>query len=99
MSGAILLIIPVAIFLAIVSRLVAGGWDRDRIRSDIEARGGQLLETTWAPFGPGWFGEKSDRIYQVRYLDAGGAEHVAHCKSSMTTGVYFTEDRTLGSGS
>src|SRR5689334_17218889 len=76
-------------------RLMAGGMDRSRVRQYVESRGGQLLSTSWSPFGPGWFGEKSDRIYSVRYLDAGGNEHDAHCKTSMTTGVYFTEDRIV----
>ena len=49
----------------------------------------------WAPFGPGWFGEKSDRIYAVRYLDAEGNEHEAHAKTSLWTGVYFTEDEVV----
>jgi hypothetical protein len=97
MSGAVLLI-PLAIIIAIAIRLAAGGWDRDRIRSNIESHGGKLLNTKWDPFGPGWFGEKSDRIYQVRYVDSDGAEHVAHCKTSLTTGVYFTEDRALEAG-
>jgi hypothetical protein len=88
----ILILIPVAIILAIVIRLAAGGLDHDRVRQYVEARGGRVLESNWAPFGPGWFGEKSDRIYEVRYLDRDGNEHRAHCKTSMWTGVYFTED-------
>jgi hypothetical protein len=47
------------------------------------------------PFGPGWFGEKSDRIYAVRYLDKDGNEHEARCKTSMWTGVYFTQDEIV----
>lgn len=80
------------IVVAVVIRLLAGGMDRDRVRSYIEERGGRLLSSNWAPFGTGWFGEKSDRIYEVRYLDAGGNEHHATCKTSLLTGVYLTED-------
>ena len=81
------------IALAIVFRLFAGGMDGDRVRAYIEERGGRLLSSGWAPFGKGWFGEQSDRIYEVRYLDGDGNEHEASCKTSMFTGVYFTEDR------
>src|SRR5262245_53507112 len=88
-------IIPLFIILAIVIWLVARGLDTDRVKAYIESRGGRLLEKHWAPFGPGWFGEKSDRIYQVRYVDRDGNEHLAHCKTSMWTGVYFTEDRIV----
>ena len=66
--------------------------DRRRVREYIESHGGRLLEARWRPFGLGWFGEKSDRIYEVRYLDNNGNEHEAHCKTSLWTGVYLTED-------
>lgn len=86
------------IVLAIVIRLLADGMDGDRVRSYIEQRGGRLLSSGWAPFGKGWFGEKSDRIYEVRYLDRDGNEHEATCKTSLFTGVYFTEDRIVSYG-
>lgn len=86
------------IALAIVIRLLAGGMDGDRVRAYIEQRGGRLLSSGWAPFGKGWFGEKSDRIYEVRYLDGDGNEHEATCKTSLFTGVYFTEDRIVSYG-
>jgi hypothetical protein len=89
-------VIPVAIVvLALLFRLVAGGLDHDRVREYVESRGGKIVETHWSPFGPGWFGEKSDRIYAVRYLDRDGNEHRAHCKTSMWTGVYFTQDEIV----
>ena len=47
----------------------------------------------WAPFGKGWWGEGSDRIYRVRYLDPEGNEHHAFCKTSMGSGVYFSDDK------
>jgi hypothetical protein len=90
-----LLLIPLVIIIAIVIRLAAGGLDHDRVRQYVESRGGRVIEANWSPFGPGWFGEKSDRIYAVRYLDRDGNEHQAYCKTSMWTGVYFTEDRIV----
>jgi hypothetical protein len=90
------IVIPLVIVLALVIRLAAGGMDHGRLREYVESRGGRLLEARWTPFGPGWFGEKSDRIYSVRYLDADGNEHEAHCKTSMWTGVYFTRDEIVG---
>ena len=88
-------VVPLFIGIAIVFRLIAGGFDHSRVREYVESRGGQVLEANWAPFGPGWFGEKSDRLYAVRYLDQDGNEHQAHCKTSMWTGVYFTEDQIV----
>jgi hypothetical protein len=81
--------------LAILIRIMLGGMDGTRVRNYIEARGGRLLSSNWAPFGRGWFGEKSDRIYAVRYVDRDGNEHEASCKTSLFTGVYFTEDQIV----
>jgi hypothetical protein len=89
----VFLIIPV-IVVAIVIRLAAGGMDRGRIAKYIEDQEGQVLELRWSPLGPGWFGSR-DRIYRVRYVDRDGNEHAAHCKTTLTTGVYFTEDRVV----
>jgi hypothetical protein len=68
-------LIPIGIIVAIVIRFAAGGLDQDRVKQYVEQRGGKLLTAEWSPFGPGWFGEKSDRIYQVRYLDVDGTDH------------------------
>lgn len=87
------------IALAIVVRLLAGSSDRRRIEGEIASRGGTLLEVMWQPFGKGWFGEKNDRIYSVRYRDREGVEREAWCKTSMMSGVYFADDRVVaGSG-
>jgi hypothetical protein len=93
-----IVLIPLAIIVAIVIRFAAGGLDHDRVRQYVEERGGKLLTAEWAPFGPGWFGEKSDRIYEVRYFDVDGNEHQAYAKTSMWTGVYLTEDRIVKYG-
>jgi len=67
--------------------------DKDRIRAYVEDRGGRLVSVNWAPFGRGWFGEKNDRIYEVVYYDREGNQHWATCKTSLFSGVYWTEDR------
>ncbi len=91
----VLLLIPLVIVLVVVVRVMAGGLDHERVKKYVEGRGGRVLEAKWEPFGPGWLGEKSDRIYAVRYLDRDGNEHRAHCKTSLWTGVYFTEDQLV----
>lgn len=76
-------------------RIVAGGFDGDRIEKEINARGGELISKQWSPFGKGWFGENSDRIYKVSYFDKDRNEHEAYVKTSMFSGVYFTEDKVV----
>lgn len=91
----VVVLIPIAVILVIAIRLAAGGMDRSRIERYVEERGGKVLDAAWRPFGPGWFGEKSDRIYEVRFRDKDGNEHAANCKTSLWTGVYFTHDEIV----
>jgi hypothetical protein len=94
---AVALIIVGAIGLIILLRLWLGGMDHGRIDRYIASRGGRVLEKHWHPFGRGWLGEKESRIYAVRYVDADGNIHDATAKTSLLTGVYFTEDTVVKS--
>lgn len=95
MSGTVLLVVFAIVVLALGIRLLAGLVDKDRIRSYVAQRGGRVVDIRWAPFGRGWFGEKNDRIYEVEYKDAEGTLHLATCKTSLWSGVYWTEDRSV----
>ena len=83
------------VFIAIVARLIAGSFDGDRVEAYIRKNGWMLLDKSWDPFGPGWFGEKDSRIYQIVYRDRDGNTHRAHVKTSMMSGVYLTNDRVI----
>ncbi len=83
------------IALAVAFRLIAGAVDGTRIDDYVASRGGRTVEKHWHPFGRGWFGEQDSRIYAVRYRDADGSLHDATCKTSLFSGVYFTEDRII----
>jgi hypothetical protein len=85
----------VFIVIAIVFRFMAGGLDSGRVGEYIRSQGGELIDSHWSPFGRGWFGEKNDRIYEVRYRDRLGNIHEATVKTSLFSGVYFTEDRIV----
>lgn len=91
------IIIPFMIFLIIGLRLLAGVLDDDRIRKYIAEHNWELIEKYWDPFGPGWFGDKSDRIYAIQYRDEVGSIHKAHVKTSMLSGVYLTNDEIVPS--
>ncbi|MHC4713861.1 MAG: hypothetical protein ACYTAN_11415 [Planctomycetota bacterium] len=96
MAGAlVVLLILSAIGFVILLRLWLGGMDHGRIDRYIASRGGRILEKHWHPFGRGWLGEKESRIYAVRYVDADGNIHDATAKTSLLTGVYFTEDTVV----
>lgn len=81
--------------LAIAIRLMAGSFDGDRVARYVEAQGWELVDRSWDPFGPGWFGEKDSRIYQIVYRDCQGNLHRAHVKTSMMSGVYLTNDQIV----
>ena len=86
------------IFFAVVIRLAAGSFDGDRVERYLQERGWTLVDRSWDPFGPGWFGEKDARIYQIVYRDEAGRTHRAHVKTSMMSGVYLTNDQIVMEG-
>ena len=90
------LIILVFIGIVLVFRLLAGRMDRGRIKHYIASKGGRVLDKRWSPLGKGWFGEKDSRIYEVRYEDGDGKVHEATCKTSLLSGVCYTEDTIVG---
>ena len=83
------------VVLAIVLRLMAGPIDGERVERYLRARGCKLVDRSWEPFGPGWFGEKDSRIYQIIYEDPQGNVHRAHVKTSLFSGVYLTQDHIV----
>ena len=86
-------IVIIVIMLIIAIRIIAGWLDDGWIKGYLSERNCTLIEKKWQPFGPGWFGEKDSRIYEVTYRDAEGNIHQAYTKVSLFSGVYFTEDR------
>src|SRR5262245_26007649 len=85
--------IALLVVVVITLRLVADRLDRARIAEYLRDRRAELVSCHWAPFGKGWFGERSDRIYEIRYRDRDGGLREATVKTSMFTGVYLTGDR------
>ncbi|NBP52523.1 MAG: hypothetical protein EBU70_15325, partial [Actinobacteria bacterium] len=76
------MIVVGVIALAVVGRLVTNRLDRNRIGAYAARNGWQLLDCRWKLFGPGWFGSRRERIYEVRYRDSAGREHAAFAKTS-----------------
>ena len=89
--GTIIVFVVIAVFV----RLAAGSFDGERVETYIRENGWELVEKSWDPFGPGWFGEKDSRIYQIVYRDKHGNLHKAHVKTSMLSGVYLTNDHVV----
>jgi hypothetical protein len=85
----------VIIAFAVLLRYLEGSFDGDRVQQYIQERGGELLNQSWDPLGPGWIGEEDSRIYEIIYRDSSGSVHRAHVKTSMMSGVYLTNDRII----
>jgi hypothetical protein len=83
----------IGVIAVVAMWIISGSLNRSRIGQYIQQRGGRVVSITWAPFGKGWFGEKNETIYEVVYYDAEGNQHFATAKTSMWSGVYWTEDR------
>ena len=86
------LILLLAVAVAVGIRMIAGRFNHTRIREYIWDMGGTVIEISWHPFGPGWFGEQDSAIYIVNYRDHEGNTHSAYCKTGMHSGVYLTQD-------
>ena len=82
-----LLVIGAAVAIRIVMHFV----DKNRIKDDVEAKGGRIISISWNPFGRGWFFEKNERHYTVIYADRLGATVSATCKTSLFTGIYWAD--------
>ncbi len=80
------------IWLVLTWRVVMDRCDRGRIREHIARGGGKVVDISWSPFGRGWFGEGSDRIYEGTYTARDGKAITATCKTSMTTGVFWSSE-------
>lgn len=76
--------------LTLICRLIADRLDRERIQRELRLAGCEVLNISWAPFGRGWSGEESSRIYDVRYRTADGRQISANCKTSLFSGVYWS---------
>jgi len=84
-------LIFVALLIALAIRIAMHFVDKNRIKDEIEAKGGRVLSISWNPFGRGWFFEKGERHYAVTYTDVSGATISTGCKTSFFTGVYWAE--------
>lgn len=84
-------LITLAVGAAVAIRVMMHFVDKNRIRDEIEGKGGRIVSIAWHPFGRGWFFEKNERHYAVTYVDRLGATKSATCKTSFFTGVYWTE--------
>lgn len=69
--------------------------DKNRIRNEVETKGGRILSIRWSPFARGWFFEKNERHYTVAYIDRSGATETVTCKTSLFTGIYWAEGPKL----
>jgi len=91
---------PVTVFIGflgvgVMIRFLAGSFDEDRVSTYLRSKGLELVDKSWDPFGPGWFGEEDSRIYKIIYRDRSGRLHRAHVKTSMLSGVYLTNDEIV----
>jgi hypothetical protein len=84
-----------AIIAGLAIRIVMHFVDKNRIRNEIETKGGRVLSIRWSPFARGWFFEKNERHYEVTYIDRSGATETVTCKTSLFTGIYWAEGPKL----
>ena len=86
------------VLLWLVTRLWCDRLDRSRIAEYVAEHGGSVVEISWNPLGKGWFGSRKERIYEVIYCNRNGRTVTATCKTSMFSGVYWTDGPAPSSG-
>jgi zinc ribbon protein len=85
----------VAISIALFVRVAMHFIDKNRIKNEVESKGGRIVSISWNPFARGWFFEKNERHYDVTYLDRAGTKISTTCKTSFFTGVYWAEGPSM----
>jgi hypothetical protein len=83
-----IVLVAVIATAVIVSWSLMAKFDQRRIRENIEAHGGRVIEILRA-----WgLGGRNDRSYEVSYITARGGHVKATCKTSMWNGVYWVSN-------
>ncbi len=87
-------VLYIALLAAVVifTFVLAPKFDHERIRENVEAHGGRVVEIlkVWD------WGRGSDRTYEVSYMTASGERVNATCRTSMGRGVYWVNQRPPG---
>lgn len=87
----LVVVIVVAVLATLGCWMYCMSLDKARIIAYVEKGDARVVRIDWAPFGNGWLGD-NNRIYEVVYHDGVGREHLALCKTSLFSGVYWTQD-------
>src|SRR6266404_5354652 len=75
-----------AIGAALIFRIIMHFVDKNRIKDEVESKGGRVISISWNPLARGWFFEKNERHYDVTYVDRSGTTLSTTCKTSLFTG-------------
>ncbi len=70
-------------------------WDEARITDHLHRKNSEFISKEWRPFGKGWLSGGIDRIYQVDYYNEQGQLCEMTVKTSVLSGVYYTNDRVV----
>jgi len=88
-----ILVFVTALITVVVFLFLWDQFNRKRIRRNIEARGGRVIEIlrNWGS------GSRSETVYDISYLTAAGERVSARCKAAMLGGVEWTKGKPSGS--
>ena len=91
------LVITIVSFLVavIAIRCIERGCDRARLRRFVVARRGTVIEIWEIHARPAAQTWRHTRVYQVRWTDELGDDHLVRCETSMRKGVYVSEAQVI----
>lgn len=90
---ATVVVVGILIFVATKWRKFLERLDRARVSDYLTLRGCRFIDMEATDELPFPFSEAPERDYRLVYEDRAGNAHDVFCRTSMSTGVFFTDDR------
>ena len=90
-----ILIFALMMGISLAAHFVTMDMDRQRIVNHLKDQGGALLEKRWEPYGTRALSNRNGRVYQIKYRDRQGKVHQAYVWTSVSGGIFLTEDRVI----
>ena len=84
------IILAIGLIIAIVS--IANVMNKKHIKKSIEGKGGKVLSIKLELLPKGGLFERNETYYTVKFINSKGKQIEAMCKTSMSTGVFWSDD-------
>ncbi len=95
MSEVVIVAIIGGLLLLVLLRALERALDQRRIRRYVEARACEVIELWEIHARPAAHTWRNTRVFQARFRDAHGSDHLVRCETSMRKGVYVSDEQII----